>query len=163
MPLPIPKLQVQATNTSTAEKSDLHYMSFEEAVTKPFTDEHQPSLQNRRRNNNIVGEVTIGARESKSLESNQNKISQGKYIRGVVSYKDCMKPRCLYSITAPNSMKPNHADGVVEPTNEAIQLCRDYAIEQFQSAETNDIFMCGMHPFDADDLMHGVIVTREGL
>ncbi len=23
--------------------------------------------------------------------------------------------------------------------------------------------MCGMQPFDADDLMHGVIVTREGL
>ena len=70
MPLPIPKPQVQATNTSTVvEKSDLHYMSFKEAVTKPFTDEHQPSLQKKRRNNNIVGEVAIGARESRSLES----------------------------------------------------------------------------------------------
>ena len=114
MPLPIPKLQVQAKNTSTDEKSDLHYISFEEAITKPFTDEHQPSLQNRRRNNNIVGEV-------KSLESNQNKNTQGKFTRGVVSYKDCMKPRrWLYSITAPNRMKPNPADGAVEPTNEAI-------------------------------------------
>jgi len=60
-------------------------------------------------------------------------------------------------------MKPNPPDGVVEPTNASIQLCRDYAIEQFQSAETNDVFVCGMRPFDADDLMHGVIVTREGL
>ena len=132
MPLPIPKPQVQATNTSTVvEKSDLHYMSFEEAVTKPFTDEHQPSLQKKRRNNNIVGEVAIGARESRSLESDQNKIIQGKFIRGLVSYKDCMKPRCLYYITAPNSMKPNLVDGAMEPINEAIQLCRGYAIEQF--------------------------------
>ena len=38
MPLPMPKL------TSTVEKSDFQYMSFEEAVTHPFTDEHQPSI-----------------------------------------------------------------------------------------------------------------------
>ncbi len=25
------------------------------------------------------------------------------------------------------------------------------------------LFVCGMQPFDADDLMHGVIVTREAL
>ncbi len=70
MPLPIPK------PTSTVEKSELHYMSFEEAVTKPFTDdENQPSLQNRRRNNNMVGEVAIGARKSRSIELDQNKIT----------------------------------------------------------------------------------------
>jgi len=34
MPLPIPK------PTSTAVKTDLHYMSFEEATAHPFTDEH---------------------------------------------------------------------------------------------------------------------------
>jgi hypothetical protein len=145
-------------------KTDLHYMSFEEAITQAFTDEHQASLRNRRRDNNVVGEVTIGARESRSIESDQNKITQGKNIRGVVTCKECMKPRCLlYSITATNRMKPNPADGVEEPTKEAILLCRTYAIEQFESAETNAIFVCGMQPFDADDLMHGVIVTREGL
>ncbi len=72
MPLPIPK------PTSTAVKTDIHYMSFEEAIAHPFTDEHKPSLQNRRRNNDIVGEVTIGARESRSIDSDQNKITQGK-------------------------------------------------------------------------------------
>ena len=87
MPLPIPK------PSNIAGKSDLHYMSFEEAVAQPFTDKHQPSLQKRRRNNNSVGEVTIGARESRSIESDQNKITQGRYIRGVVSCKDCTKPR----------------------------------------------------------------------
>jgi hypothetical protein len=60
-------------------------------------------------------------------------------------------------------MKPNLADIVVEPTNEAIQIYRAYAMEQFESAETNAIFVYNMQPFDADDLMHGVIATREGL
>ena len=73
MPLSIPKTR------STAEKSYVHYMSFEEAVTQPFTDEHQPSLQSKRRNNNNVGKVSIfGARERRSIESDQNKITQGK-------------------------------------------------------------------------------------
>jgi hypothetical protein len=76
MPLPIPK------PISTARKPDLHYMSFKEVLTQLFTDEHEPFLQNRRRNNNIMGEeVTIGAKESRSMHSNRNKIKQGKYIR----------------------------------------------------------------------------------
>ena len=52
-------------------------------------------------------------------------------------------------------MKPNHAYRIVEPTNEAIQLCRAYAIEQFEFAETTAIFVSGMQPFGADDLMRG--------
>ena len=42
-------------------------------------------------------------------------------------------------------------------------MYRAYDIEQFESAETNAIFVCGMQPFDADYLMHGVIITREAL
>ena len=38
MPLPIPK------PVSIEGGFDPHFMSFEEAVTYPFTDEHQPSL-----------------------------------------------------------------------------------------------------------------------
>ena len=38
-----------------------------------------------------------------------------------------------------------------------------YAVEKFECTETNALFVCGMQPFDADDLMHGVIVTRVGL
>jgi hypothetical protein len=63
--------------TSTAEKPDLHYISFDEAVTQFFTNEHQPSLQSKRRNKNIVGEVTIGARESMSTELDQIKLRKG--------------------------------------------------------------------------------------
>ena len=68
MPLPIPMPQDVAG-------SDLHYMSFEEAVKHPFSDEHQPSLQNRRRTNNkAMGGVAVHGRESNmSSESEQNK------------------------------------------------------------------------------------------
>jgi len=44
----------------------LHYMTFEEAARHPLTEEHQPSLQNRRRNNNKTvadGGVSLGERE----------------------------------------------------------------------------------------------------
>ena len=70
MSLPIPK------PSSIAGKNDLRYMSFEEAVGKPFTNEHQPSLQNWRRNNDVVtGEVAIGGRETMTMESKHNKIT----------------------------------------------------------------------------------------
>jgi len=42
----------------------------------------------------------------------------------------------LYWIISPNRMKPNLAKGVLEPTNEAIQLYRVYYIEEFLSVET---------------------------
>jgi len=161
MPLPIPK------PSSIAGKPGLHYMSFEEAVKLPFTDEHQPSLQNRRRNKNVVmgGGVSIGGREMRTApESDRfNKITQGKYIRGVVSCKDCMKPRCIYSVTSPNNMKPHPTDGASQPRTTTTLLCREYDVQQFESAENNAPYVCGMQPFDADDIMHGVIVTREGL
>jgi hypothetical protein len=60
-------------------------------------------------------------------------------------------------------MKSNPADGAAEPSNEAMPLCRAYVVEKFECDETNALFVCGMQPFDADDLMHGVIVTREAL
>ena len=60
MPPPIPK------PTIAAGKPELHYMSFEEALAQTFTDdEHQPFLQNRRRNNNTGGDFNIGALECK--------------------------------------------------------------------------------------------------
>jgi hypothetical protein len=49
--------------------SDFYYTSFEEEVEKPFTDEHQPSFQNRRsRNTNGIGAVAVlfGVRETTS-------------------------------------------------------------------------------------------------
>jgi hypothetical protein len=113
MPLPIPKLE------SDAGIHDLRYITCEEVVRHPLTDEHQSSLQNRRRNHNntvVDGGVSLGEREIRSSsEAETHKVTQGKFIRGLVSCKDCMKPRCLYSSTSPCRMKPLASIGDAEP------------------------------------------------
>jgi hypothetical protein len=72
-----------------------------------------------------------------------------------------MKPRCIYSVTSPSRMKPHPTERTVEPTASAILLCREYVAQQFEAAETHALCVCGMQPFDADNIMHGVNVTRE--
>jgi hypothetical protein len=74
-----------------------------------------------------------------------------------------MKPRCIYSVTSPSRMKPHPTDGASEPTTGATLLCREYVVHKFESAENDAMYVCGMQPFDADNIMHGVIVTREGV
>ena len=61
MPVPITKTSSSAAGTHV----DLHYMSFEEAVPHPFTDEHRPSIQSRRHNkkyNTVIGGVALDER-----------------------------------------------------------------------------------------------------
>jgi len=36
-------------------------------------------------------------------------------------------------------------------------------MQKLEEAQESDLLVCGMQLFDADDLMHGVIVTRDGL
>ena len=75
------------------------------SFTPDVSVEHQPSLQNRRsvnNNNTIIGGVALGEREERAPESEANKLTQSKLVRGVVPCKDRMKPRCLYLATAPN-------------------------------------------------------------
>ena len=65
MSLLIPKPQ------SVAGIPNLHNMNFEEAVRHPLMDEHQPSLQNRRRNNNstvVYGDVSLGERDGDKIK-----------------------------------------------------------------------------------------------
>jgi len=79
MSLPITKTSSGAAGT----RVHLHYMSFEEAMTHPFTDEHQPSIQSRRHNNNnntIIGGVALGERETSSLELEANKQTHTKQV-----------------------------------------------------------------------------------
>ena len=88
---------------------------------------------------------------------------QTKFLRGIDKCKDCIKPRCMYSLTSSSKMKPCAINGVAEPTTEAIRLCRNFAMQKLQEAQDNDVFVCGMQPFDDNDLMHGAIITRRGL
>ena len=60
-------------------------------------------------------------------------------------------------------MKPNnHVDGAIEPMGDAIRICREYVVQQFESVQ-DELYVCGMQPVDADKLMYGVIVNRDGL
>jgi len=54
-------------------------------------------------------------------------------------------------------MKTNHVDGAIEPMGDAIRMCRDYVVHQFVSVQDNELYVCGMQPFDGDELMYGVI------
>ena len=112
----------------------------------------------------VDGGVSLGDREIRSSsETESHKVTQGKYICGLVPYKDCMKPRCLYFFISPSRMKPPLVIGDAEPIVEAIRLCREYAMQKLDEAQNSQYYMCGMQPLDADDLMYGVIVAREGL
>ena len=60
-------------------------------------------------------------------------------------------------------MKPTAIATAKEATAHAIRLCRAFAMQKIEEAQDNEIFVCGMQPFDADDLMHGVIICRKGM
>ena len=59
-------------------------------------------------------------------------------------------------------MKPTTIDGV-EPTNEEIKACREYAMQQLEAASENPLYVCGMQPLEPDNPMHKLIIARDGL
>eukprot|EP00873_Tetraselmis_striata_P025310 jgi/Tetstr1/445574/TSEL_033347.t2 len=91
---------------------------------------------------------------------------KGKYVRGVVTCKDCMRPRCLYSLTHPRNMEPaaTMVDGKkVQPSVTEKAECKQYALQNFHAAAEHNSFLCGMQPFDDDHPLHGVLVTRSNI
>ena len=60
-------------------------------------------------------------------------------------------------------MKPPTTIGEADPSTHANRLCREYAVQKLDNAQGSDMYVCGMQPFDADDLMYGVIVAHDGL
>jgi hypothetical protein len=111
MPLPI-------QNPPMPFYTNLHKMSFEEAALLPFNDDRQPSLLSIRQEMGLIRgvEVSLGDRELREDALEHHKLTQTKFLRGIVKSKDCMKPRFVYSLSFPNRMKPNEIDGAVAPT-----------------------------------------------
>jgi hypothetical protein len=60
-------------------------------------------------------------------------------------------------------MKPRAVQGGVEHTAHAIRVYHEDAMQNFVEAQENEIYVCGMQPFDADDPMHWKIITRNEL
>ena len=145
----------------------LHYMPLDQAMQCTFSDEHQPSkvarLQRRGpatarsaarpraqphpRAQDIVGQDT------------GNKLVSRQLARGVVQCKDCLKPRLVYSATAPNRMVPPVVEGVT-PTNEQIKDCQDMAQQVLQDCLTSSTYICGAPILDEEHPFHGVFVTQ---
>ncbi len=49
-------------------------------------------------------------------------------------------------------MKPHAVRGEAEPTAHDIRVsCRKFAMKKIEEARENEIYVCGMQPFDADD------------
>jgi hypothetical protein len=160
LPLPIPQ-----PPPATGLPGDLHYMTLDEAMKMPFTAEHQPSLEVRRaRSQNTTAHdgVALAGRERSTVDATRAKTLVVNHVRGVVECKDCMKPRCLFSVVAPNRMKPASIDGR-EPSNDEIKACREYAAQQMEAAIENPLYICGMQPLEPDNLMHTIIIARDGL
>jgi len=67
----------------------------------------------------------IGSRDTRATKSEQDKLTQSKFIRGLVQCTYCTKPRCLYSTTSPSMMKLSEVNGAPEPTMQAIGMCRE--------------------------------------
>ena len=67
-----------------------------------------------------------------------------------------MKPRCPYTDISLIRMKPHATIGDPEPTAQAIRLCREYTMENFEEAKiASKYYVCVMQPFAIDDPMHG--------
>ena len=60
-------------------------------------------------------------------------------------------------------MKPTLIVGAEEPTAQAIRVCRAFAMQKFDEAQYNELFVCEIQPFDADDLMCDYIPQRDGV
>eukprot|EP00873_Tetraselmis_striata_P029424 jgi/Tetstr1/449688/TSEL_036756.t1 len=68
---------------------------------------------------------------------------KGKYVRGVVTCKDCMRPRCMYSLTHPRNMDPatTMVDGKkVQPSVTEKAECKQYALQNFHAAAEHNSF-----------------------
>ena len=151
MPLPTP-----APSREPGEP-DLHYLPYLEAIKYPFTNTHQPFLQQplSEKKAKCGLPITSGPKESSSSVAWGLTLRARQYVRGVVECKDCiLRPRCMYSVKAPKHMGGMKIAG--HPT-----VTRDMAEAWFEEAVENPIYICGMQPFEVPDHpLHGVVVCR---
>jgi hypothetical protein len=112
--MPIPKPIV-------AGDKEIEYMSFADAHTLPFTNEHQPSLAvtalraaTRKKKASIREQlpssrlrVFPSAMNITKLKNKSDfKIGVAAKVRGVVECNNCKKPRCIYSSSALSHIQP---------------------------------------------------------
>ena len=92
------------------------------------------------------------------------KIVSAARVLGVVDCKSCLKPRCIYSLSALSQMKPppppiipNNHDNTMPPViKEEIKSYRAVAKDMLRDAMESTIFVCGIKPLGHDDPMYDI-------
>jgi hypothetical protein len=99
------------------KSSDLHCLSFEDAQVLSFINKFQPSLEATTLRDAAKKKKTVASRILSALryalapkiEELKNracfKMGVASRVRGVVGCNNCMKPRCIYSLSAVSQMK----------------------------------------------------------
>ncbi len=81
------------------------------------------------------------------------KIGIASRVRGVVGCNNCMKPRCIYSLSAVSQMKAPlpQPDSDNVSTGTTSQEYISFVKDRLHDAMESSIFICGMAPLDPDD------------
>eukprot|EP00873_Tetraselmis_striata_P001254 jgi/Tetstr1/421518/TSEL_012465.t1 len=131
---------------------------------------HQPTFIQRQQQKGLIcvgdGMQLTAQKEDMATTELAPNLLKGKYVRGVVTCKDCMRPRCMYSLTHPRNMEPaaTVVDGKkVQPSVTEKAECKQYALQNFHAAAEHNSFLSGMQPFDDNHPLHGVLVTRSNI
>jgi hypothetical protein len=97
---------------------------------------------------------------SKLKNKSYFKIDVASKARGVVGCINCMKPRCIYSLSAVSQMKaplpPPNSDNV--STGATSQEYISFVKERLVDAMDSTIFSCGMAPLDPDDPCYSIFL-----
>jgi hypothetical protein len=158
VPLPIP-LPVEVGQA-------MHYMPLDAAMNVQLDDSHQPSMVNGRQRRS--GPTKPGGPpphpRAQEIYGQQvgNKTIARQFARGVVTCKDCGKPRMIYSPTAPGRMVPPIVGGVI-PTPEQVAQCQGMAKEVLQEVSSLETYVCGASLLDLDHSFHGVFIAQATL
>ena len=144
----------------------IHYMALEEARLHPFSDNHQPSIEQRATTKRKTTAKQLVAAHPRAIEIHgqdvANKLVHRHLARAVVRCADCGKPRVIYSASAPNRMVPPTIDDRV-PTHEEVEECRIMAKQVLQDCCLSPTFLCGAPVLGPDHPMASVFQTQSTL
>jgi len=166
-------------------ETNVEYVSFDEAHTLPFTNEHQPSLAAttlRAANikKKIVARQQVPSSRVTSLSTAPNitklkkktnfKIGVAAKVRGVVGCNNCKKSRCIYSHAAVSLIKPplppndlNDQRDEAPLTTQKVKPYQAMAKGRLDDAIESTHFLCGMAPSDPDDPLHDIFLCDTSL
>ncbi len=141
-----------------------------DAQVLPFTNKFQSSLESTTlrvaaKKKKIVGAKQLSASRcalAPNIENLKNRscfrIGIASRVHGVVGCNNCMKPRCIYSLSAVSQMKAPlpQPDSDNVSTGATSQEYISFVKYRLHDAMESSIFICSMDPLDPDDPCYGI-------